>query len=152
MTYHELVKKVQTALVKADASGITEHIAVQVNVTGDAAGAFYMEVKDGVLYVKPYDYNDRDCLLTGDGKEILAIAQGKENLKEAIMEAHVSCEGNYDKISLLSEIIPKKVKKPRTSKAETETKPETAEVAKESEKTVTKKSTRKTKAEKPVET
>ncbi|MDE6087054.1 MAG: SCP2 sterol-binding domain-containing protein, partial [Oscillospiraceae bacterium] len=150
MTYQELVKKVQTALVKADASGITEHIAVQVNVTGDAAGAFYVEVKDGVLYVEPYDYNDRDCLLTGDSKEILAIAQGKTNLKEAIMDALVFCEGNYDKVSLLSDVIPKKVRKPRAAKSAKES--EVSETSKEkpAEKTPAKK-TRKTKAEKPVE-
>ncbi|MDE5884895.1 MAG: SCP2 sterol-binding domain-containing protein [Oscillospiraceae bacterium] len=150
MTYQELVKKVQTALVKADASGITEHIAVQVNVTGDAAGAFYIEVRDGVLYVEPYDYNDRDCLLTGDSKEILAIAQGKNNLQEAIMEAHVYCDGNYDKISLLSDIIPKKVKKPRTPKTETVKTTEKAKASEKSEKTPAKK-TRKAKAEKPAE-
>ena len=86
MTYQELVKKVQTALVKADASKIEDHIAVQVNVTGEAEGAFYMEIADRVLYVEPYDYNDRDTLLTADGAVVLAIAQSKTTLDAAVAE------------------------------------------------------------------
>ncbi|MBQ4465507.1 MAG: SCP2 sterol-binding domain-containing protein, partial [Oscillospiraceae bacterium] len=96
MTYHELVKKVQTALAKADASKIQEHIAVQVNVTGEAEGAFYMEISGGVLYVAPFDYNDRDALLTADGADILNVAQGKISLEAAIAEGKVAHEGNYD--------------------------------------------------------
>ena len=86
MTYQELLKKVQTALAKADASGIDEHIAIQVDVTGDAAGAFYMEVKAdvGVLYVEGYDYRDRDAKLIADGADVLAFAQGKLSLEQAV--------------------------------------------------------------------
>ena len=119
MTYHELVKKVQTALAKADASKIEEHIAVQVNVTGDAEGAFYMEISGGVLYIAPYDYNDRDALLTGDGADILAVTQGKLKLDAAIAEGKIAHEGNYDKTIALASVIPEKkaaAKKPAAEK------------------------------------
>ena len=107
MTYHELVKDIRTALVaKADTSKIEEHIAVQVNVTGEAEGAFYIEIKDGELVVKPFDYNDRDFLLTGDGAEILAVAQGKKTLEAAIVEGTIAHEGDWDKTLVLSNIIP----------------------------------------------
>lgn len=108
MTYHELVKKVQTALAKADASKVEEHIAVQVNVTGEAEGAFYMEISGGVLYVAPYDYNDRDALLTADGADVLALAQGKLQMEAAIAEGKVACEGYYDKVMTLAATIPVK--------------------------------------------
>lgn len=108
MTYHELVKKVQTALAKADASKIEEHIAVQVNVTGEAEGAFYMEISGGVLYVAPYDYNDRDALLTADGADVLALAQGKLAMDTAIAEGKIACEGGYDKVMALAATIPAK--------------------------------------------
>ena len=107
MTYHELVEKVRIALVvKTDASKIEEHIAAQVNVQGEAEGAFYIEIKDGELVVKPFDYNDRDFLLTCDGEEILAVAQGKKNLEAAITEGVIAHEGNWDKTLVLSNIIP----------------------------------------------
>ncbi len=124
MTYHELVKKVQTALAKADASKVEGHIAVQVNVTGEAEGAFYMEIADGVLYVAPYDYNDRDALLTADGEDVLAVAQGKISLEAAIAEGKVAHEGNYDKVLTLGATIPVKkatVKKTAEKAAEKQT-------------------------------
>ncbi len=118
MTYQELLKKVQTALAKADASNINEHIAIQVNVTGDAAGAFYMEVKEdvGVLYVEGYDYRDRDALLTADGAEVLAFAQGKLPLEQAVAEGKIAHEGDWEKALKVAAIIP--VKKAAAKKAE----------------------------------
>ncbi len=121
MTYHELVKKVQTALAKADASKVEEHIAVQVNVTGEAEGAFYMAISGGVLYVEPYDYKDRDALLTADGADVLAVAEGKISLEAAIAEGKVGHEGNYEKTLALGATIPAKkaaVKKAVAKKAE----------------------------------
>ncbi len=118
MTYHELVKKVQTALAKADASKIQDHIAVQVNVTGEAEGAFYMEISGGVLYVAPFDYNDRDALLTADGADILNVAQGKISLEAAIAEGKVAHEGNYDKVLALGSTIPEKKAAPKKADAE----------------------------------
>lgn len=121
MTYHELVKKVQTALAKADASKVEEHIAVQVNVTGEAEGAFYMAISGGVLYVEPYDYKDRDALLTADGADVLAVAEGKISLEAAIAEGKVGHEGNYEKTLALGATIPAKkaaVKKAVEKKAE----------------------------------
>ena len=116
MTYQELVKKVQTALAKADATKVEGHIAIQVNVTGEAEGAFYMEIADSVLYVAPYDYNDRDALLTADGADVLAVAQGKITLEAAIAEGKVAHEGDYDKTLALGAIIP--AKKTAAKKAE----------------------------------
>ncbi len=124
MTYHELVKKVQTALAKADATKVEEHIAVQVNVTGDAEGAFYMEISGGVLYVAAYDYNDRDALLTADGADVLAVAQGKISLQEAISSGKIAHEGDYGKTLMLGDTIPQKktaAKKAEAAPAVTET-------------------------------
>lgn len=134
MTYQELVKKVQTALAKADASKVEGHIAVQVNVTGEAEGAFYMEIAEGVLYVAPYDYNDRDALLTADGADVLAVAQGKVSLEAAITEGKVAHEGdNWDKILVLSSIIP--AKKTAAKKTADKKDDETAEKPKRTRKT-----------------
>lgn len=130
MTYQELVKKVQTALVKADASKIEDHIAVQVNVTGEAEGAFYMEISDRLLYVMPYDYNDRDALLTADGADVLALAQNKLTLEAAVAEGKAAVEGDYDKLAALVATFP--VKKATATKAAA--KKAVADVAEKAEK------------------
>ena len=49
MTYQEMFGRVEQLLAAADASGIGEHLAFQFNITGEGAGAFYLEVKDGAV-------------------------------------------------------------------------------------------------------
>ncbi len=47
--------------MESDVSDISEHLAFQFNITGEAEGIFYAEVKDGALAVEPYEYFDRGC-------------------------------------------------------------------------------------------
>ena len=64
MTYQELFEQVKMKFRKADVSGVKEHLAFQFNITGEAAGSFYAEVRDGELYVEPYEYHDRVAAFT----------------------------------------------------------------------------------------
>ncbi len=61
MTYAEFFSQIKGEFMNADVSDITEHLAYQFNITGEASGIFYVEVKDGKLNVEPYEYFDRDA-------------------------------------------------------------------------------------------
>ena len=56
MTFDEIFKKVKDMFKDTDVSNVTEHIAYQFNITGEGAGSFYVEVKDGKLNIEPYEY------------------------------------------------------------------------------------------------
>ncbi len=122
MTYQELVKKVSKALTAADASGISEHVAVQVNVTGEAEGWFYIEVSDGKLFVEPYTYDDRDACMTVSGEDVLAMAGGKLSVEQGLSEGRVLVDGNYDKFMLLEAVFAqmpvKKTRNPAAKKTD----------------------------------
>lgn len=62
MTYADMFSKVKGLFMDFDVSDISEHLAFQFNITGEAEGIFYAEVKDGVLAVEPYEYFDRDAI------------------------------------------------------------------------------------------
>lgn len=119
MTYEEIVKEAQKLVAKADASAISEHLAVQYNVTGEGEGAFYMEVKDGKVEVQPYDYKDRDILVTADGQTILDMMSGKLDVVAAYLTHRISAEGDLGKADILKKLISgaKKAEK-ATAKAE----------------------------------
>ena len=119
MTYEEIVKEAQKLVAKADASVISEHLAVQYNVTGEGEGAFYMEVKDGKVEVQPYDYKDRDILVTADGQTILDMMSGKLDVVAAYLTHKISAEGDLGKADILKKLISgaKKAEK-ATAKAE----------------------------------
>ena len=64
MTYADMFSRVKGMLMDADVSDIHEHLAYQFNITGEAEGIFYAEVKDGKLSIEPYEYFDRDAMFT----------------------------------------------------------------------------------------
>ena len=77
MTFEEMFARVKEMFRTADVSGIPEHLAYQFNITGEAAGAFYVELKDGTLSIEPYEYHDRDALFTCSADTLFKIASGK---------------------------------------------------------------------------
>lgn len=105
MTYEEVVKEAQRIAAKGDASGIKEHLAVQYNITGEGEGAFYMEVKDGRIDVQPYDYNDRDILVTADARTILDLMSGKLDAVKAYLTHKITAEGELGKADILKKLI-----------------------------------------------
>ena len=73
MTYSEYFESVKKEFAGADVSDMKEHLAYQFNVTGEGAGSFYMEVKDGQLFIEPYTYNDNDAMFTATADTFTAI-------------------------------------------------------------------------------
>ncbi len=105
MTYEEVVAEAKKIVAKGDASEIKEHLAIQYNVTGEGEGAFYMELKDGQINVEPYDYNDRDILVTADAQTILDMMSGKLDVVHAYLTHKISAEGDLGKADLLKKLI-----------------------------------------------
>ena len=105
MTFAEMFAQAKALLASADASGIHEHLAYQFNVTGAAQGVFYIEVKDGAVYVEPYEYHDRDAIFTCSADTLFKIASGKSDPVAAVMLGRLKVEGNIDKALKLKDIL-----------------------------------------------
>ena len=118
MTYEELVSKVRENTKGYDASKITDHLAIQVNIEGEAEGAFYIEMLRGNIVVEPYEYYDRDVLLICQAAQILEILKGNLDPMEALKDGQVHAEGNVGRLGLFAEIIRKTPKKKRAAKTE----------------------------------
>ena len=87
-------------------SDIHEHLAFQFNIEdGEAGGIFYVEVKDGVLHVEPYEYYDRDAMFTCAPDVLLKIADGELDPVEAFTEQELRVEGDLEKALRLKELI-----------------------------------------------
>ena len=106
MTYAELFTEIKEKCKDADVSAIQEHLAFQFNIVDEeAGGAFYVEVKDGSLYVEPYEYYDRDAIFTCSPELLLKIADGEADPVAAFLEQKLRVEGNIEKALRLKEII-----------------------------------------------
>lgn len=110
MTYADMFSKVKGMLMAADVSDIREHLAYQFNITGEAEGIFYAEVKEGKLYVEPYEYYDRDAMFTCSAETLFKIAEGKTDPILAVTLGKLKVEGNIEKALKLKELINSKKK------------------------------------------
>lgn len=108
MTYAAMFAKVKGIFMQADVSDIRDHLAFQFNVTGEAEGIFYAEVKDGKLTVEPYEYYDRDAIFVSSAETLFKIAEGKTDPVLAFSIGKLKVEGNIDKALRLKEIIDSK--------------------------------------------
>ena len=105
MTYADMFSQVKAELVHADVSHISEHLAYQFNIIGEAEGIFYVEVKDGKLYVEPYEYFDRDVIFTCTAENLEKIAIGKLDPILAVTLGKLKVEGNIDKALKLKDML-----------------------------------------------
>lgn len=105
MTFDGLFGKIKQQFAKADVKDIQEHLAFQFNVVGEAEGIFYVEVKDGELFIEPYEYNDRDALFNTSAETLLKIASGKQDPIFAFSVGKLHIEGDLGKAVRLKDII-----------------------------------------------
>lgn len=109
MTYADLFYEIKGKFMGADVSDINEHLAYQFSIEDEeAGGAFYVEVKDGQLFVEPYEYYDRDAMFICSPETLIKIADGKLDPVVAFTMQKLRVEGNIDKALKLKDIIEKK--------------------------------------------
>lgn len=125
MTYEEIFEKSKKLILKNDVSGIKGHIAVQVDITGEGQGAFYIELNEGKLAVEPYEYHDRDCKFIVSGEDFLSICDGSLDGVKAFTNGKLKVEGDIDKALQVSEIM-SKVKKNSEEETDNKAKPSKA--------------------------
>ena len=98
MTYEEIVEKVRERLKGVDTSTVNGLLAIQVNITGEGEGAFYVEVKDGKLSVEPYEYYDRQAMITMKSKNFLSLLEGKLDPVAAFTLGKLKVDGSIEKV------------------------------------------------------
>ena len=105
MTYAEFFAEIKSKFMEADVSDISEHLAYQFNITGEASGIFYIEVKEGELHVEPYEYYDRDAMFTCSANTLRKLADNKLDPIMAVTLQKLKVEGNIDKALRLKELL-----------------------------------------------
>lgn len=111
MTYADYFYEIKNKFMGTDVSDIKEHLAYQFDIEDEESGGiFYVEVKDGQLFVEPYEYYDRDAKFISDADTFMKIAEGKVDPVWAFTTQKLRVEGNIEKALRLKEIIDLKQK------------------------------------------
>ncbi|MBR1735887.1 MAG: hypothetical protein IJ736_02560 [Firmicutes bacterium] len=106
MTYEEIFERSKDSPEKIKAENYQGKIAVQINITGEGHGSFYVRVSDGKTEVQPYDYVNNDAYVIASADELLYAL-------ENIAGDTLALYGSLDKIKEFKELllsIPKKEK------------------------------------------
>lgn len=107
MTYEELVALVQKNAKLGGNPGVSGHVAIQVNVEGEAEGAFYVEFSNGKIRVMPYEYYDRDLVIFCHYGDVVDMARGILDPVEAYETGRIWVEGNVGRLNVLADFIRK---------------------------------------------
>ena len=110
MTYAEIFSEIKGKFTGADVSDIKEHLAFQFNITGEGSGIFYVEVKDGILKIEPYEYYEKDATFICSADTLRKIADGKLDPVRAFTLLKLKVEGNIDQALKFKNIIDSKRK------------------------------------------
>jgi putative sterol carrier protein len=104
MKFDELLEKVRGLAAKADVSS-SDFLAIQVNITGDEGGTFYVEVKDHKINIEPYEYNDRQCAITMNMDNFNKLLDGKLDPVFAFTTGKLKVAGDVGKAIEFSKIV-----------------------------------------------
>lgn len=105
MKFEAIVEKVKKAYAKADLKKLGNEFALELDIYGEGEGAFYVEFKNGVLSVEPFEYYTRNAKLFAEGDTYVAIASGKLSAAKAIEDGILTFEGDIEaakKLDLLA--------------------------------------------------
>lgn len=105
MTFEQIVQMAKEIFEKKDVSSRNDHLAVEVCVTGEGSGTFYIELKDGKINVEPYNYNDHDCRLIASADTLLKLVSGKLDAVLAFTLGKLKVERSIEKALEFAKII-----------------------------------------------
>jgi putative sterol carrier protein len=105
VTFQEYFAQIKERFAGADITGIADPTRIQIDITGEAAGTFYVEIKGGNLAVEPYEYHDRDVLLTISDENFLKIINGKLDPVAAFTFGKLKAQGDLGKALELKKLL-----------------------------------------------
>lgn len=111
MKFEEFFQEIKDRFEGTDVSDIAEHLAYQFTIEdAQAGGIFYVEVKEGELYIEPYDYHDRDAGFTCTPETLRKLIDGKLDPVAAFTMRKLKVDGSIEKALRLKDLIAKKHK------------------------------------------
>lgn len=105
ITTDDVVAKVAKLIDNTKAKKVEGKVAMDIKLYGAFEGHMYIEVKDGVATVAPYDYVEKDLEAAVSVENALAIADGKLAIKDAIADGRLYINGNLTYILKLASIL-----------------------------------------------
>ena len=97
MTYESIVEAARNKFSDVNVSSVQGTMAFQINIEGKAAsGIFYIEIKDGKVHIEPYEYYDRNAILTVNATNFTKLINGKLDPVIAFTTGKLKVDGDVN--------------------------------------------------------
>ena len=97
MTYEAIVEAARDKFCDIDVSDVQGVRAFQINIEGKTVnGIFYIEIKDGKVNVEPYEYYDRNAIITVNPTNFIKLINGKLDPVAAFTSGKLSVDGDVN--------------------------------------------------------
>ncbi|MDR0984163.1 MAG: SCP2 sterol-binding domain-containing protein [Ruminococcus sp.] len=107
MELDKIISHIKTKIVGVDKTKLPgDTIAFQFNVTD--SGRFYVELKNKNINIEPYEYNDRDMLITINSTNLIKLIDGKLDPVKGFLMKKFKAEGDFSKVKVLAELMKSK--------------------------------------------
>ncbi|MBO6230174.1 MAG: SCP2 sterol-binding domain-containing protein [Ruminiclostridium sp.] len=109
--YEKVYESLKKSIQKTDVSDFKGCFAFQFTVTGEAAGTFYIEFKEGYnkFVVENFSYDDHTAVFKADADTFTALVEGKLAPAKAIKSGKLIVEDNEPGCAdIFNAIAPKK--------------------------------------------
>lgn len=105
MTYEQIFTEVKKRCDGKALDNYYSHLAVEVNITGEGEGIFYIEAKDGILHAEPYTYNDRDVRFNISGDNFIRLVSKQLDPVWAFTTGKLKIDGSVEKALEFKKIL-----------------------------------------------
>ena len=106
MTFEELYEMMKAYFQQKDFSGFGEGVySFQFIVSGESAGIFFMEVRDGIPDIEPYDYKNCRCSFLLDAGVLRCILDRRLSPVEAYVTGRLTVHGDVSAAFLLADAL-----------------------------------------------
>ncbi len=105
MTFKEAFEEIREIFIHSDVHDYCGQLAMQITMTGQGGGTFYVKFVNGQLEVSPFDYKDFDILFIADTQDFLKIARGEMNAVAAYTVGKLRIEGDLGKASEIQRLV-----------------------------------------------
>lgn len=118
MNKEEVVQELRERFKNSDTDNVEGILAMQVDLRDQDGGTLYLEIKDKVLSIEPYEYYDRNVVINILSNDLLDIADKKLDPNEAISKEILSVDGDFSKALEIFSLSKIKIEEKQEVKAE----------------------------------
>lgn len=87
MNFIQAFDSIKNSIKKFDSAKFEGNFAIQLTIKNkDCGGIFYIEYKDGVLNIEPYNYYDNNVTITAGYSDLCKALSGKLSLNSKKLE------------------------------------------------------------------